>query len=626
MDPSQEDNATAIFDVTHQCLDSFDRVQAKHSESIPTHSFFLGDASATSERQHHSSCDSLGILNSFWNWVDSTDALSLKDSSLDARLRGSAGVSTMVIELLEIILRNLQCVDRKPEDPSILSFDPTPSDPKARQAFLSKWENSLRAIRSTLDHLHFVDATIRKLSATRLDLMVTTFLTDEDRAFRSDSASLVRYRYPAARKGLCQQLGDAIAVRRQILLRNKRHLGRLAVRRVPENVPSTKQRQSPHLEVLPGIIHQFKDGLAHHPTVVASSIAKASRSDPQVPALGGSQLSKQVLTTATSTITATLEEYFEYPLEATMCEGETRVQCPFCLIHLELGESNELRRISWRRHIDEHLKPYGCLFPECSKSLVFFVHRHEWEDHMESAHSKDWLRKVHTTLWFCDVDHASPEIFENELQWRRHMQNLRNHPNRDLPTQLQLDCLSTRSRKLFWRDKFVCPLCEQIPNEVRDLLENGEGKPTVMYNLVVRHVANHLQSLSLLAVPPVENNPQETPGTFGESVRMSDSCVSQPPSGRGRVDGASLPPETWSFLDRDRIASLTMPGPGSSRDKEYLDYTPPEDPPEPSEQGWVDRWNLWKNENDAFSQHCFEADPILAHFNKTVGPVQDLRK
>lgn len=109
MDPSQEDNATAIFDVTHQCLDSFDRVQAKHSESIPTHSFFLGDASATSERQHHSSCDSLGILNSFWNWVDSTDALSLKDSSLDARLRGSAGVSTMVIELLEIILRNLQC-------------------------------------------------------------------------------------------------------------------------------------------------------------------------------------------------------------------------------------------------------------------------------------------------------------------------------------------------------------------------------------------------------------------------------------------------------------------------------------------------------------------------------------
>ncbi|KAH7017713.1 hypothetical protein EDB80DRAFT_294900 [Ilyonectria destructans] len=103
---------------------------------------------------------------------------------------------------------------------------------------------------------------------------------------------------------------------------------------------------------------------------------------------------------------------------------------------------------------------------------------------------------------------------------------------------------------------------------------------------------------------------------------MSDNCVSQPPSGRERVDGASPPPETWSFLDRDSVASLTMSGPGSSWDKEYLDYTPPEHPPEPSEQGWVDRWNLWKNENDSFSQHCFEADPILMHFNKAAGPVQ----
>ncbi|KAH7017712.1 hypothetical protein EDB80DRAFT_294899 [Ilyonectria destructans] len=236
----------------------------------------------------------------------------------------------MVIELLEIILRNLQCVDRKPEDPSILSFDPTTSDPKAWQTFLSKCENSFRAVRSTLDHLHFVDVTIRRLSAKQLDLMVTTFLSEEDIVFRRDSASLVRHRYPAARQGLCQQLGDSITLRHRILLRNKRHLGRLAVRRVPENVPSTKQHQSPHLEALPGIMHQFKDGLGHHPTVVARGITKAPRPDPQAPAPGGFQLSKRlVLTTVTNTITATPEEYFEYPLVPTMCEGKHGSNVPF---------------------------------------------------------------------------------------------------------------------------------------------------------------------------------------------------------------------------------------------------------------------------------------------------------
>jgi hypothetical protein len=107
MSQTQEDMATAIFDITHQCLSSFDGVVAQQDETILTHSFVPGDAVTTSDSQNCSSRDFLGLRNSFLFWIDYTGALSLMDSSLDARLQGLADISTMVIELLDMILRNL---------------------------------------------------------------------------------------------------------------------------------------------------------------------------------------------------------------------------------------------------------------------------------------------------------------------------------------------------------------------------------------------------------------------------------------------------------------------------------------------------------------------------------------
>jgi hypothetical protein len=80
---------------------------AQHDETILTRSFVSADATTTSDSQKRSSCDFLGLRNSFRNsfllWVDYTGALSPMNSSLDARFQGSA----MVIKLLEMILENL---------------------------------------------------------------------------------------------------------------------------------------------------------------------------------------------------------------------------------------------------------------------------------------------------------------------------------------------------------------------------------------------------------------------------------------------------------------------------------------------------------------------------------------
>jgi ankyrin repeat protein len=215
------------------------------------------------------------------------------------------------------------------------------------------------------------------------------------------------------------------------------------------------------------------------------------------------------------------------------------------------------------------------------------------------------------------------------------MQDLNFHPERKLtaPTRAQLDVLSPRKQQVALRDEHACPLCEQIPEKIRSLVENRKGDPTDMYNFVVDHVANHMKSLSLMAIQSPENTTQEAPGTSKESVLMmkdsfdrlmNENSVPKPPSGREHIDGISLPPEAWSFLNRDKLYSLTMSSPNSSWDKEYLDYMHPEDPPEPSEQEWVERWNLWKSENDPFSQHSPKMDPILADLRnaKATGSAQ----
>lgn len=107
MSQVQEDMATLIFDIAHECLDSFDRVVAENDEALLTRSFAPVNTGSIPDSRRRSSFDFLGLRNSFLFWADYTGALSLMNSSLDARLSGFTDVSDMVAELLEMILRNL---------------------------------------------------------------------------------------------------------------------------------------------------------------------------------------------------------------------------------------------------------------------------------------------------------------------------------------------------------------------------------------------------------------------------------------------------------------------------------------------------------------------------------------
>ncbi|KAB5583631.1 hypothetical protein GE09DRAFT_1248057 [Coniochaeta sp. 2T2.1] len=626
MDKTHDDASTAIFDVAHACLEAFDRVVAEHDDVLLSHSFISGKAGDdVDNRRRNSSCDFLGLRNSFLFWIDYTGALSLMSSSLDSRLRGLADISAMVIELLEMVLRNLHRIDRKPLNLAGNYADPMTVNSDLDPKFLAKWEDACRAVDTAMDRLHFVAMAIRKASAKKIGDTVTNFVTEEDVAFRRDIALWVRYRFPAARRGLCQQLGDSIAVRRRLLLQTKRHAKKLAVRRPLPQAPKGEKRDI--MDTSPTTDQHTKNKTMVVPSIMVSGVTKASRPDPQAPVLKLLHRPKpRALTTVISTISTTQEDSFDYPPPPVVSEGETRAQCPFCLLPLERKQLEKWND-HWKRHVDEHLKPYSCLFPKCAESLVVFTRRNEWKAHMESTHSRDWLRKVHATVWHCDLGHDPPEMFETEAQWREHMMNLESHPGRKqaAPTQAQLDALSPRKQQAALREKFVCPLCEQIPEKIRGLIEKGRGDATDMYNYVVDHVANHLKSLSLMAVPSLETTTPENRGLPDESVVMmkdsfnrplNENSVPHPPSGKGHLDEVSLPPDAWSDLHRDNIGAVTRSSTDSFWDKEYLDYTHPEEAPEPVDQEWFDHWKSWKRESDPYPPHSFEADPILADLLK----------
>jgi hypothetical protein len=237
-------------------------------------------------------------------------------------------------------------------------------------------------------------------------------------------------------------------------------------------------------------------GVSRH--TVATSLTTASLPNLEAPVIARLYMPRRpAITTVMTTNFTSKHDSFEYPPLPKVNPGETRVQCPFCFISFERKGSEKENQEHWKRHVDQDVKPHACLLPACFQSLVFFVHRHEWEPHMESVQSRDCLRKVHTMTWFCDMGHNPSLSFDTELQWGKHMPNPASHPNRKkLPTQFQLDARSPQQQQITPREQFVCPLCEHIPDEIPHKIIKDKVDSSRIYSLVVSHVASHIKSLS----------------------------------------------------------------------------------------------------------------------------------
>ncbi|EKJ79142.1 hypothetical protein FPSE_00743 [Fusarium pseudograminearum CS3096] len=468
MDATDDNKNTVLSDITKQCLECFARVVASHDAELLTRSIEPHEGTW----RKHGSFDFLDLQRSFFLWIRETQALSPTESSLDRILQGLPLMSQSVSESLGTILRSLRHIEDKIESGT---FSADEACAPAKQDFLQSWDLYCQGIDIGIGFLDRTADDIKKHSAQRLEHRMTT---TSDSEFGKEIVSLVQRRFPSAGIALCRQLGDSITIRREKLIDKRRNWS------------------------------------------ARTDHTKVSLPDPRGPSLERlDEPPEKAPTTLMSNTSTDQQDSLDYPPLPTIAPGKTHVRCRLCCMKLKMEGSEEENTNHWRRHIDEDVKPYGCLFPECSKSLRYFVHRHESESHMLSAHYKDWLRNVHASTWFCDLGHSPPVKFKTELLWKEHILDSRWHTKGERRlTKLQLDDLSSRKQLNAPRGQFACPLCERVPDELSQTVAEGNGDPDEMNKMLVSHVASHIKSLSLMAILSVEESAKKITDTENDSL------------------------------------------------------------------------------------------------------------
>ena len=107
MSHTSGDTSTDIFDIAYECLNSFDRVAWRYNKPILWQSSTPCEDDLGRKRRDHLTHNLIRLRNNFSGWIGDTGAFSSTESSLDTKLRDSTEISTMVVELLEMVLRNL---------------------------------------------------------------------------------------------------------------------------------------------------------------------------------------------------------------------------------------------------------------------------------------------------------------------------------------------------------------------------------------------------------------------------------------------------------------------------------------------------------------------------------------
>jgi hypothetical protein len=204
---------------------------------------------------------------SFDLWINYTGALAAVGRSLDDRLRGHIDIKEMVLELLQMLARNLQySMDRHdfPEWAFAGAHCSLVYDEEAMNSHLPQDSTSLpdrnleeevwTAIEQAIDGLHFMAAAIRRSSVQSQKYNLSSrFERDDDLYFEERATLLVKRGFPNARRSLCEQLGASLAVRRKRLFRRKLHEEKLSKRREMDPVDPIPPKQAMASESKPHI-------------------------------------------------------------------------------------------------------------------------------------------------------------------------------------------------------------------------------------------------------------------------------------------------------------------------------------------------------------------------------------
>lgn len=111
---------------------------------------------------------------------------------------------------------------------------------------------------------------------------------------------------------------------------------------------------------------------------------------------------------------------------------------------------------------------------------------------MLKRHSLNWSGQIHTERRYCDLNHNEDSLeFDTKAEFLNHL----NTCHGGKLSQSQIMGRLRWNRRIATRDDpFACPLCDSVPSDIE---KRRVEKP---YELLWKHIAQHLKSLALLSL------------------------------------------------------------------------------------------------------------------------------
>ncbi|KAH0490212.1 hypothetical protein TgHK011_001692 [Trichoderma gracile] len=599
-DDLPDDNG--IYSVVIECSSLFETISLQDGDDANDEPRSMA---TTHIRHGHDSASRAKVKQlgrSFDLWINYTGALASIDRSLDSRLKDHADIKEMVLDLLEMLQRNLRHI-----------CNSSIGKPSADQQDLN--DEAWRATEKSIDDLHFMAAAIRRASTQSQKYSLSSrFERNEEFYFESYATTLARRDFPNARRSLCEHLGASIAVRRQRIFRKKMHEEKFSRRRkeaastsrpVPSETPRLLRPQQSHPRpqsaVQPLVLRALKE---KHDIPSSSHGSRSELQSTVVRRIINHGPALSTISSGSSIHTAAIG----YPQSPKPSTGDKYCACPYCAKPLE---SERLHRDAtyWENHLDADIQPYVCLSEDCRAPFLFFSGMNKWLEHMNTVHSEDWNRRIHMGTWYCDVDHGDQvHQFNDHADFVAHMKDEKSHPGRKPPTESQIDSLSRKKQKVLTReDQYACPFCDCVPASIMPIIPTSLDQD--IKRLLGKHIAQHVKSFTFVTIPIF------TDGNDDERASMTSAGDGEKRRLRGKDSRASYP----SDMDDLRLRRLDDLG----DDSYFESYFDSEETTLPSAETYPDTsetiWGDIGFDNYNYAQRSLtgeESDPVLNHLSQ----------
>jgi hypothetical protein len=350
---------------------------------------------------------------------------------------------------------------------------------------------------------------------------------------------------------LVKRLGRAITRRRQYLSYVQHHRDKLGGTHSAHSGPVVSKPQALSAKQLPIVKPLLLDSASRPSThnTKASTLAPGritpqmltaeQESDPDDDARSYTTVSRSVDGEHESSTLARIPKLADMHMGA-----KKEIECPFCF-RMKRFRNERV----WRKHVFSDLRSYVCTFPDCDAQL--FGDINEWFWHEMQSH------RVSYSCRFC-----SGKIFKNKDRFLAHVRHKHSELLGDGEEQPLLDISHKPVEQIPAQD---CPCCDDWVDRLkfRELSDNSppsEGAETLIAvppAVFKRHLAAHLEQLSLFAIPVPTGSAPEDNLDSNVAIEEANSAASKT-SEHSRLTFSSTPdsqPARKQHLVSERLNS-----------------------------------------------------------------------